>query len=213
MSLAAQVIRSTDGITVTWGAAGPGSVSVNYDNASGCSAAAATVLNVTIEDVTAPVPDVAVLPDVTGECSATVTVTPTASDDCAGTINATTVDPLSYTAQGTFTVTWTYDDGNGNTTLQTQTVIVDDVTPPVIPVLADVNVGECSGTPPTPATTDNCAGTINGTTPTVFPITAQGTTVVTWSFDDGNGNVVTADQNVIVDDVTAPVADVATCRM
>ncbi len=48
-------------------------------------------------------------------------------------------------------------------------------------------------------------GTITGTTSTVFPITTQGTTVVTWSFDDGNGQVVTANQNIIVDDTTAPV--------
>ena len=85
-----------------------------------------------------------------------------------------------------------------------QNVIVDDLTPPVTPVLADVIVGECSGTPAVPTTTDNCAGVITGTTATLFPITEQGTTIVTWSFDDGNGNVTTAMQNVVVDDVTRP---------
>ena len=34
-----------------------------------------------------------------------------------------------------------------------------------------------------PTATDNCSGTITGTTST-FPITAQGTTVVTWTFED-----------------------------
>ena len=38
-----------------------------------------------------------------------------------------------------------------------------------------------------------------------FPITAQGTTVVTWTFNDGNGNSVTANQNVIIDDTVAPI--------
>ena len=71
-------------------------------------------------------------------------------------------------------------------------------------MLADVNVGECSGTPPIPSTTDNCAGVITGTTSTLFPITTQGTTIVTWIFDDGNGNIKQPMQNVIVDDNTAP---------
>jgi len=86
---------------------------------------------VTVNDTTPPVPDVADLPDVTGECSAEVTA-PTATDNCAGTVNGTPNGPLTYTEQGTFTVTWTYDDGNGNTATQTQTVVVKDTTPPEI---------------------------------------------------------------------------------
>ena len=76
--------------------------------------------------------------------------------------------------------------------------------PPLTPILANVNVGECSGTPSAPTTTDACAGTITGTTATLFPITTQGTTIVTWTFADGNGNATSANQNVIVDDVTKP---------
>jgi hypothetical protein len=33
---------------------------------------------------------------------------------------------LHYSQQGTYTVTWTYDDGHGNTSTQEQTVIVTD---------------------------------------------------------------------------------------
>ena len=58
-----------------------------------------------------------------------------------------------------------------------------------------------------PTATDNCGGAITGTTTTTFPITAQGTTAITWTYDDGNGNTITQTQNVIIDDVTAPVAD------
>ena len=49
--------------------------------------------------------------------------------------------------------------------------------------------------PVAPTTTDVCSGTITGTTSTVFPITVQGTTVVTWTFDDGNGQSIDVDQN------------------
>ena len=55
-----------------------------------------------------------------------------------------------------------------------------------------------------PTATDNCGATITATTDATFPITAQGTTVVTWTYDDGNGNTSTQTQNVIIDDVTAP---------
>jgi gliding motility-associated-like protein len=164
--------------------------------------------NVIVKDITAPVPDLASLPAITGECSATVTA-PTATDNCKNKITATTTDPLTYSEQGIYTIHWTYDDGNGNTSTQTQSVVVNDSTPPETPVLADVTVGECSGTPVAPTTTDLCKGTITGSTTTEFPITIQGTTVVTWTFDDGHGNSTTANQNVIVKDITAPVPDVA----
>ncbi|WP_449500926.1 HYR-like domain-containing protein, partial [Aestuariivivens insulae] len=83
--------------------------------------------DIVIDDTTAPVADVASLPTVTGQCSATVTA-PTATDNCEGTVTGTTTDPTSYTEQGTYSITWTYDDGNGNTSTQTQTVVIDDTT-------------------------------------------------------------------------------------
>ncbi|MCM0667686.1 gliding motility-associated C-terminal domain-containing protein [Flavobacterium tyrosinilyticum] len=160
--------------------------------------------NVIVDDVTPPV--VPVLADATGECSATPAV-PTALDACAGTITGTTITAFPITTQGTTIVTWSFDDGNGNISTANQNVIIDDVTPPVVPILADVTA-ECSATPAVPTALDACAGTITGTTMTAFPITTQGTTIVTWTFDDGNGNISTADQNVIIDDVTPPVVPV-----
>jgi len=68
-----------------------------------------------------------------------------------------------------------------------------------------VVISDCTGataTPPTPTTTDNCKGIVSGTTTTPFPITTLGTNVVTWTFADGNGNVTTANQKVIVNGLT-----------
>ena len=79
---------------------------------------------VTVVDNSSPLPDDFLLPDVTGQCSAEVSVAPTATDSCAGTVVGTTSDPLTYSEQGTFFVNWTFDDGNGNSSTQTQTVIV-----------------------------------------------------------------------------------------
>ena len=168
--------------------------------------------NVVITDVTNPVADVSTLAAITDECAVASISAPTATDNCAGTITGTTTTTFPITIQGTTVVTWTYDDGNGNVVTQDQNVVITDVTDPVadLATLAAIT-DECavaSITAPTAA--DNCAGSITGTTTTTFPITAQGTTVVTWTYDDGNGNIVTQDQNVVITDVTDPVADVAT---
>jgi hypothetical protein len=79
---------------------------------------------VTVQDTTAPLPDLATLPTITGQFSATITTATTATDNCSSAIVGTTSDLLSYTAPGTYTVTWTYNDGNGNSSTQTQIVVV-----------------------------------------------------------------------------------------
>ncbi|MDF1573094.1 MAG: HYR domain-containing protein, partial [Bacteroidales bacterium] len=185
-------------------------VIVSVTDASGNTASCTA--NITVVDDVSPIPDVATLPTVTGECSATIGAAPTATDACAGTITGTTSDALTYNTQGTYTVTWTYDDGNGNIITQEQTVIVDDVTAPVpdVATLADVTA-ECEVAALTaPTASDNCGGAVTVTNNATLPITAQGTTVVTWTYTDVNGNSSTQNQNVVIDDVTAPVPDVAT---
>jgi hypothetical protein len=170
-------------------------------------------INLTIGDNLAPVTNVATLSNATSECSVSNLTAPTATDNCTGSITGTHNATLPITAQGTTTIIWTYDDGNGNTSTQTQNVIINaDVTAPLADAgsLGDINA-VCSVTSLTPPTaTDNCIGAVTGTTSTSLPITAQGTTVVTWTYDDGNGNTSTQTQNVIINDVTAPVAIVGT---
>lgn len=158
----------------------------------------------------APTPDLGSLPNLNDECSVSAPVAPTASN-CLGTYTGTPDLTFPITSQGTTVVTWTYDDGNGNISTQTQNVILTDVTAPVPDnnSLADVNE-ECEVTVLTPPTaTDNCSGSVTVTNNATLPINTQGTTVVTWSYDDGNGNTSTQTQNVIITDMTAPVPDVA----
>jgi hypothetical protein len=152
---------------------------------------------VTVTDTIAPVPPV--LPTLTGEASVTVPPPPTTTDNCGGTVTASTTDPLTYTNQGTFIVRWNFDDGHGNTNTANQTVIVDDVTPPVAPTIPDA-IGEC-GAPVTvtaPTAIDAVAGSIIGTTSSPLTYTEIGTNVIVWTFNDGNGNTSTATQKVVV---------------
>jgi len=93
-------------------------------------------------------------------------------------------------------VTWTYTDGT-NTSTQTQAVTINDVTAPVADAttLAAVT-GQCNVASITaPTATDNCAGSVTGTTTTTFPITSS--TTVTWTYTDGT-NTSTQTQAVTI---------------
>jgi len=78
--------------------------------------------NVFVGDNIKPIPDLATLPKITGDCNTVVSTIPTATDNCKGKIIATTTDPLSYSLSGNYTINWKYDDGNGNIETQTQQV-------------------------------------------------------------------------------------------
>ena len=81
--------------------------------------------NVIVTDNQAPVPDDPTLDAITGACSASVSEIPTATDNCdAGSITGETDDPTTYNSPGTYTITWTFTDSKGNTSSQTQQVIV-----------------------------------------------------------------------------------------
>ncbi|MCG8575015.1 MAG: hypothetical protein MI810_09050, partial [Flavobacteriales bacterium] len=189
---------STPGTTlVTW----------TYDDGNGNSTT--QTQNVIINDVTAPVPDSPSLSTVSAECSVTSLSSPTATDNCGGLVTVSNDAVLPITTPGTTVVTWTYEDANGNSSTQTQNVVINDVTAPVpsSPSLSTVNA-ECSVTSlVSPSATDNCGGLVTVSNDATFPITTPGTTVVTWTYADANGNSTTQTQNVVINDVTAPVPD------
>jgi len=161
---------------------------------------------ITINDTTDPV--IPTLSDVKGECSATATV-PSTTDNCAGTITGTTTDPLTYTTQGTHVITWTFDDGRGNSKVVTQNVIINDITNPTITAPADMSVntdtGSCSASSvvlETPITDDNCGvALVSNDAPATYPL---GNTTVTWKVTDNSGRIATTTQVVTVTDNTPP---------
>ena len=154
---------------------------------------------VTIDDTMAPIPAVANLP-MLEDCSQITSLNaPTASDNCDGTITATTnVTPPITTST---TLNWTYTDAGNNTATQTQEVIIGDTEAPMpevsnLPTLT----GECPVATiadlTAPNATDNCDdGTITATTDAAFPITS--TTTITWIYTDVTGNTATQTQEVI----------------
>ncbi|MES2332874.1 MAG: HYR domain-containing protein [Bacteroidota bacterium] len=192
-----------------------GGYSVKATNLNNCSVVSANIISVTVADNVAPVPDMATLADLTSQCSVTVTTAPTATDNCAGTITATTADALEYNTQGTFTIHWIYNDGNGNIVTQEQTVIVADTEKPTIVAPGKYGVvntpGQCGRTLTSigaPVTSDNCgvASVTNDHPSTFYPV---GTTIVTWTVTDIHGNVNdTAKQIITVIDNELPTISV-----
>jgi hypothetical protein len=166
--------------------------------------------NVTVVDNLPPMPDTPSLPQVTGECSATIPSAPKAHDNCAGTVTGTTTDPLSYNAQGAHTATWTFNDSKGNTSTQTQQVIVKDTVAPTV-VTKNITVqldpdGNASITPVDidGGSTDNCCMGPKSISKSSFTCSDLGENIVTLTVADCNGNSSSAKATVTVVDVTPP---------
>jgi gliding motility-associated-like protein len=189
-----------------------GTVNVTLTVTDGNSNSSNCVAIVTVIDTISPVVDVTPLADVTGECNVIVTA-PTATDNCAGTVTATTVDPTTYSIEGTYVITWTYDDGNGNTASQTQNVIVDDITAPTVTCPSDQTESpdaSCNFTlidyTSMVTTVDNCSSTITLTQSPITGTVINGNTAIWMYADDGNGNIDSCTFDVLLLDATAPTA-------
>jgi uncharacterized repeat protein (TIGR01451 family) len=122
---------------------------------------------------------------------------------------------------GTYTIDLSANDGSsnnngaGNTTNKTITLIVADQTPPAIDcpdnIVANTDAGLCSATvnPGTATATDNCdsSPTIVGTRSDSQPLNApypHGTTTITWRATDDAGNYSECTQTVTVEDHENP---------
>ena len=180
-----------------------GAFACSVTSSPSCVLEMTQTITVTVGDAIAPVADVATLADVTAQCEVTSLTAPTATDNCAGAITGTHNASLPLSASAT--ITWTYDDGNGNSVTQDQEVVINDNTDPVpdavtLPELSAV----CEITSLTaPTATDNCDGALTATHNATLPLTSNG--MITWTWTDGDLNTVTQMQDVVITDI-----DVAT---
>src|SRR5687767_13926099 len=205
----------------------PRTITRTYQIADSCGNTGQCVQTIIIDDTTPPV--ITCPGNVTGECSANVPAAfttlasfiaggGTATDNCA--LNASSFT-MTQTDNGTCprTITRTYQiaDSCGNTGQCIQTIIIDDVTPPVITCPGNVT-GECSANIPPAFNTlaafiagggtasDNCA--LNASTFSVSQTdngTCPRTVTRTYQIADSCGNTGQCVQTFIIDDVTPPV--------
>ena len=152
---------------------------------------------VTIDDITDPVPTATDLPTLEDCSQITSLNAPTATDNCDGTITANTnVTPPVTTST---TIMWTYTDAAGNMSTQTQEVMIRDTMNPVPDntLSALTSAGPLAQADVTvPTATDNCDGEIMAVPDVTFPITSDVT--ITWTYTDAAGNTATQMQQVTI---------------
>ncbi len=198
-------IVGTTADPLTYNSQGNFTVHWAFTDASGNTVS--QVQSVTIKDTIAPVPSLSALPTIQGSCAVNLS-RPTATDNCAGLITGSTTDPISYSAQGNYTVHWKYDDNHGNVSTQDQNVIVRDVTPPRITRGKDTTViiaaaNSNSFVTLTSATAyDSCSASSIGASRddglSLDSAYRVGITNVKWKACDNNGNCDSGIQKVTV---------------
>jgi gliding motility-associated-like protein len=176
---------------------------------------------ITVVDKTAPVFTSQKPADITVSCDAIpAAVNLTATDDCFGNMTITPVEtrqdiPGACANNYKLIRTWTATDGCNNSTTLTQTITVQDKTPPVFTSAQPRDtIVNCNAVPPAMPLTavDNCTPGVITVTATDVRKNIPGATctdnyqiVRTWVATDECGNKATLVQNITVQDTTRPV--------
>src|SRR5258708_11707457 len=185
-------------VTTPGACAGSYSVTRTWTAKDACNNSSTASQTINVQDITAPV--ITALPGPTTiNCPATPSfATATATDACGSAFTLTFADvttPDVCTAASSVTRTWTAKDACNNSSTKSQTINVQDITPPVINCPQDVTI--CVGTTDigTATATDAWGGSVTIThTPTTFP--AGMTTTVTWRATDACSNFSECTQRV-----------------
>jgi hypothetical protein len=168
---------------------------------------------ITINDITSPTFTTAVPPNITANCNSIPTpITPLAIDNCANSVSISfgTVRIGSICSNShTLIRTWIASDNCSNTTSQSQSISVINITNPTlvgIPANITVNCNEVP-TPANPTAIDICTGSVtisynqlktNGDCPGNYILTR------TWTARDNCLNTSSQSQVITVQDITSP---------
>ena len=188
-----------------------GDYTVTYTVSDTATNAATPVIRmVTVTDTAAP--DIIAPADMTFEATDTLTPldrthygTATSTDREA---MITDDAPLAFSV-GVHTITWTATDTNTLFSTAAQTITITDTTAPDITAPENI-IKEATG-PTTPVTVGQATATDLVTDPVIITRSpegnefAVGTHTITWKADDGNGNIITAEQTITITDTTPPV--------
>jgi len=181
-------------------------VTLSVDDGNGETDSAA--VEITVVDTTPPTvnagADVTLEATDVGGAAFDVLAQSSANDVGCSSAALSAMTPAFYPLLDT-TVTVTATDCANLTATDSMLLTVEDTTAPILTLPANVNI-EASGaqTPVaigTATATDIFGFTITNDAPATYGL---GTTVVTWTATDDNGNITTATQNAVVVDTTAP---------
>lgn len=106
---------------------------------------------------------------------------------------------------GTYYCTITGTSAGCDATLETIVKIEDTEKPIPNSTSLPTITGDCNTViTTTPTATDNCSGLINATTTDALSYSKPGNYTIHWTYDDGNGNIETQNQNVTITSVVLP---------
>ncbi len=190
-------------------------VTVIFTATDACGNASTTSATFTVQDTTPPVaPQAPATASAICASDVPANITLTATDNCAGTIDALGVDVVTPgNCPNSFTIvrTWTFTDACNNSSSVSQTINVNDNVAPVAPAApADVTVA-CAGEVPAMISLtapDNCGDqiTVEGVDSTVAGQCANSFVITrTWTFADACGNTSSVSQTINVNDTIPPV--------
>jgi hypothetical protein len=189
----------------------PGTYTLTYSASDAAGNAAPSVTRtVTVVDTIPPTLTLNGAASMTVECHTGFSDPgATASDSCAGDLTGSIAETGSVNpdAVGTYTLTYSVNDGNGHTTTATRTVNVVDTTPPTITLNgANPMTVECHTAFSDPGATanDGCAGTVAVTASGSVNANVPGTYTITYSAHDPSNNSATSTRTVNVVDTTPP---------
>jgi hypothetical protein len=192
---------------------GVGTTTVNCTVADAAGNQRTCSFTVTVTDTTPPV--ISCPASITrnadpGSCTAAVTFSTTATDNCAPVNVVCSPASGSTFARGTTTVTCTATDPNSNTSTCSFTVtVVDNQVPAVAcpaPIVRQTDANTCSAVVGYTATvSDNCASPTIACQPASGSAFPRGVTTVTCVGTDASGNTATCAFTVTVVDQQAPV--------
>ena len=136
----------------------------------------------------------------------TTYVDPGATADTGETVSDNRSSNLNMAVSGTYIVTYSATDVDGNTGTVDRTVIVEDTTAPVITLSgANPYTVERASNYVDPGATADAGETVSDNRSSNLNMAVSGTYIVTYSATDVYGNTGTADRIVIVEDTIAPV--------
>ncbi len=187
----------------------PGTYSVTYNVADAYGLSADQVARtVTVADTAPPVITLSGASPATVECHSTYSdAGATASDFCAGNPAVATSGTVNTSVVGSYTLTYTTNDGSGNNAVDvTRTVNVVDTTPPVINACTGNQTvsANASCQAPVPnftaslAASDSCGGVTVTQSPTAGTSVGLGNTIVTLSVTDEASNFATCTATLTV---------------
>ncbi|MDH7460323.1 T9SS type A sorting domain-containing protein [Chitinophagaceae bacterium 26-R-25] len=164
-----------------------------------------TFIDTIAPTITCPAP-------ITVQCAGDVpnpdTTKVTATDNCGSVTRTWVKDDVSGSCPKIITRTYKATDACGNSATCTQTITVQDITPPTIACVSDVKV-ECGAATDTastgiPVATDNCGKPTLTHNDVTSSKNCYSVITRTWTATDGCGNTATCVQHITVTDRTGP---------